>query len=258
MKNDITILTLFAGRFNCLAPFLHGLDNLEYGKKNLHLVWCTNAEDQLFVEALQREFEKRKKFYKSANMYIIPLKASRRAFVERATGTSEHAEVMSKIYQFAYDKVKTRYFLCLEDDVMAPPHSINQLMKHMNDDVGVSGAVVMDRHKEQSVMVWDLKKVKVPRPEYGGYSIEFQPVELKKKWGAQSVGAVSTSCTIIDKEKADRLSRSEPFFEPRSFFSTPMFGCDLVICMKMKYGGYDVIADYDVRPNHMDSNGTIH
>ena len=46
---ELTILTLFGGRWNTLDPFLKGLLNLDWPVKGLKFLWYTNAEKR-FVE----------------------------------------------------------------------------------------------------------------------------------------------------------------------------------------------------------------
>lgn len=251
--DDITILTLMAGRYDCLEPYLEALENMDYPKKNISIVWASNASSDMYHEVIAREAEKIVDKYKSVKVIRLPSHTSGRAFIENGTGHAEHGEVIASLYNEAIKHVTTKLVCFWEDDVIPPSHGLKRLLGSMGENTAVVGSLVFDRHCEQRAMAWNFKAVKKMEGN-GAMRIDHIPEQVDKLWGVKRVGAVSQSFTVARRWLLDRIN---PPFQARTAMSTTAVGADLVFCMNLGLMGYDILLDCDVRCGHMNSKGEV-
>tara|TARA_Y100000310_G_scaffold345707_1_gene468575 strand:+ start:8576 stop:9379 length:804 start_codon:yes stop_codon:yes gene_type:complete len=258
---EITVLTLFAGRWHCLEAFLDGLDNLDYPKKKLHLVWFTNSDDNIFLECLEREGEKRFKDYASLQLIKAPIRPTSWAFKDQGTGYLEHANTIATLYNTAYQYVETDLLFFLEDDVLTPTHALRRFLKAYAENplcAYISG-IVFDRHNPGVYFVWDIDMAQTPRPDIKQYQHDYVLRPPRKCWGLQKIGAAGFSCTLVRTSILNRLKRPNlPIFHEKSPLSSTTGGSDICMGMELNFSGYEVYADYDVRAFHMDAESKLH
>jgi len=257
-NHDITCLTLFSGRWHTMDAFFTGLDGIDYPKKKIHLLWCTNSDDKVFIDFLEREMAKRQKIYASVKLVIYAVRPSDWAFKDKGTGYQEHADLISNLYNNAFSYVKTEFVFSIEDDTVVPSHCIQRQFKTMLADPKCAVVVSMtfDRHNHGVLFVWDFKKAQTPRPDTGGYQIDYCLQEVRNTWGVKRVGAGGLGCTLLRMSILNTLGK--PLFNERSPLSGVTGGCDIVLGMELNHRGYHVYADFDVRTLHIDSSGKVH
>lgn len=249
----ITIVTLFAGRYHTLEQYLEGLDNLDYPKKSIHLLWVTNSQKRMFLDILKQELERRKSDYASVRLKIVPIAETANAFVENGTGSIEHGDTIAALYNTAYQYIMTDYFLCLEDDIYAPSHTIKRFLKAMKPPVGYVTGVVFDRHKKQ-MFGWNV--VLVQRYLDKRVIVDYVPTKILHQFGVRKIGVGGLACTMLCTSILNTLPK--PLFQAKTPLSIELIGCDLVLCLKLMLAGYHCLLDFDVRAHHYDSQGNIH
>jgi len=257
---EITIVTLFAGRFHLLPVYFHSLDNLDYPKNNLHLLWLTNNPNYLFHECLARELQKRQENYASIKLIISDdIPSSPLALAEKGKGYGEHAKVIARLYNLAFSHVKTPYFFTLEDDVAIPPYILQIFLKHFTDypqAAYVTGAI-FDRHKNETngLFAWSLKrvkrKVKKANREKNKVKLDWLGAEIIQPWGIKTDILSTLAHTLIKTEAIQKIKK--PIFKHRHNKSTSLLGCDLVLCLDLALLGHQRILDFSIRSLHYDS-----
>jgi hypothetical protein len=256
---NITIVTLFGGRWHLLEPYLYSLDNLDYPKDKLSLVWLTNYDNGIFHDLLKREADKRKD-YKSVKLEIVTdIPISEFAHKEiNDEKTHEHADAIARLYNRAFALVKDDYIFALEDDVVLQTYTLKKLLSHMKGNVVYACGAIFDRHKE-GLFAWDLRKVRqLATKDDGSVAIidDYVGMPVGKAWGVRDVGASTLAISLI-RTDALKLLGSKPFKSNHPASQT-LIGCDIVMCLDFHIRNLDRIIDYDVRALHFDSHGRPH
>jgi len=259
---ELTILTLFGGRWHTLEPYLHGLLNLDWPVKGLKLLWYTNAE-RSFVECLRWHQGRLKR--KGYRIHLVPdpvLPPSGYVFSEGADVRSfEHANTIAALYDAAWQHVETDDILALEDDVLIPSHALKRLARLLDEQPKASIAVacVFSRHPGNMLFVWQLASV--PVYQNGSVNTRYELHPFHRPWGIQKVSAGGLSCTLIRRSRLPKaLASNGLLFKAKNPFESQdlLNGCDIVLCLEnQRYGG-EVWCDFDVRPLHIDSKGGVH
>ncbi|MBI3320016.1 MAG: glycosyltransferase family 2 protein [Candidatus Omnitrophica bacterium] len=255
---DLTILTLFGGRWHTLEPYLHGLLNLDWPVKGLKLLWYTNAEAR-FAECLNWQAQMlRKKGCKVRLIHDKTLPPAARVFHEGDQRTEEHLNTIAALYNAAWQYAETDDILFLEDDILTPSHALRRLTRVMNENpkAAIVASCVFDRHNEGVVFVWDVVQVYSP----GNPKPLHQLVQAGQPWGVRRVSAGGFSCTLIRKSRLPALLEKKRPFKVRHGIDGKehIGGCDLSLCLEAEEYGGETYADFDVRALHIDSKGRIH
>lgn len=250
----VTILTLLSGRWQTWDAYWHGIENLDWPKDRLEVIFYTNATDS-FVRFLQNHLEKYLKMGWNIRLYRDEsVGTSENAFIDRGKGQMDHAVIIASLYNSAVKCVRTRKVFFVEDDIYIPSHSLKRLMEDLSShpEACYVAGVQFDRHKS-GMFLWDLHK----QPKgyaYRDYPVWTTSVPLKT-WGVQKIGLGHLGCTLIDKSKVRNGHQS--FFRPKVFQkgADHFIGCDIVFCFENQGRCY---ADYDVRAMHYDAQGHPH
>ena len=257
-NNGITILTLFGGRWHTLAPFLHGLQNLDWPVRNLNLLWYTNAGEP-FPECLRwHERFLRRKGYRLRLIHDKTIPAAARVFHEGDQRTEEHLNTIAVLYNAAWQYAQADDVLVLEDDVLIPSHGLKRLTAAMNEHpkAAIVASCVFDRHNPGVVFVWDVVKEFAP----GSPKPVYHLTQAGQPWGVRRVSAGGLSCTLIRRSRLPVLFEKQCPFRVRHSIEGKehIGGCDLSLCLEAEEYGGETYADFAVRPLHIDSRARIH
>ena len=228
---DITIVTLFGGRYNLLEPYLDSLDKIDYPKNKLHLLWITNCNDTVFKDVLERQFQKRSSLYKDKKIVFCSEIPSSPLVVEEGKGSEEHAEIVAALYNIAISHVKTPLFFSLEDDVGVPSFTLKELLKHHNNpNVVYSCGAIFDRH-QGGLFAWNLKKVRriVATDDMMTSVEDYLGIDIDKPWGVQKVGASTLAVSLINTKAVKSIGENP--FKAKHTASIYLIGCDIVLCL---------------------------
>jgi len=249
----ITIATLMAGRFYAIDSYFWGIENIDYPKDKIHLLFMTNSDNNDFKMIINSRIEKLNKKYASINFIqtdIVP--PSHNAFIDKGTHLAEHADIIATLYNELYKHITTEDFLFLEDDVIAPSNAIKGLMMCYSEKVGYVCGVCMSRHGSTPFM-WDLIKQRVYPEGDSCNTVTYAAAKIRKPYGIQEIGLGHFGLTLLKRSICDQFK-----FKPRVPLSGPLVGCDMVFCVELEEKGYKKICNFDVRALHMDSRGVIH
>ncbi len=257
-SNPVTILTLFAGRWHALKPYLHGLMNLDWPTKELRLLWYTNADDP-FAECLKwHKRHLQRKGYRIRIVHDKTVPPAARVFHEGDQRTEEHLNTIAVLYNAAWQYVQTDDVVALEDDVLIPSHALRRLTQAMKDHpkACMVASCVFDRHNPGVVFLWDVVR------EYasGSPSPKCRLTQVGQPWGVRKVSAAGLSCTFIRRSRLPVLLERERPFKVRHGIEGKehIGGCDLSLCLEAEEYSGETYADFDIRPLHIDSRARIH
>lgn len=266
MQPEITILTLFSGRFNLLEPYLYGLDNLDYPKDKLKLLWVTNNKNKFFLKLLEQELEIRKKEYSDAKLVLIDrVPISSISFVEKGKGNEEHTRIITKMYNHAFPHINTKYFLSLEDDVYPSYNSLKRLLlifQQDPDNTAACAAPLFERHDEHGLIAWNLAEVRTIVKTGDREFIAPQLIHtlIEKPWGVQPVHCFHMGTTLVETGKLagnNMINPRKPFKVNHQ--SCPVLvGHDIVMGVEFYLRGFKTYMDFDIRSLHLDSKGQPH
>ena len=259
-NNDVTILTLFGGRWHTLEPFLQGLIGLDWPAERLRLLWYANASET-FVGPLKIQAEWLKsKGYRIDLVRDATLPPAARVFHEGDLRSVEHLNAIAVLYNAAWQHVRTNDALFLEDDVVAPSHALKRLTAALDahPKAAIAASCVFDRHNAGVVFVWDV--VQAPVFKNGRIRFRHELVPPGQPWGVRRVSAGGFSCTLIRRARLPKALRAEFPFKVKNPIKGQehINGCDLVFCLEAQRYGREVYADFDVRALHIDSQARIH
>jgi len=247
---EITILTLFAGRWHTLPAWLWHFDRINYEKKEINLVWYCNSSDRAFTSKLSKQASIRRNRYKSLLLVCNDeVRVSENTWIEQGGQGEEHAKTIAELYNRAWQYIKTEYVLFLEDDVLAPPNTIEDLLPLIiKSDVGYASGVVFDRHSPR-LFTWDLLKIHVFGDEDSSKEYMLRCIEPRYQYGIQEIGVGHFGLTFVKKSLLKE-------FKPRAKYG--FLGCDIAYCLELREKGYKRLMNYNVRALHIDSMGKVH
>lgn len=256
---EITIITLMGGRFHTIEPYLFSLDNIDYPKENLKIVWMTNCDDEIFRKLLLIEAEKREKSYKDFKVEFVDDIPTSPMVVEEGIGSDEHANIIAKLYNRILKLVDTEYFFSLEDDVGIPSYTLKRLLTHFeNPNTVYATGAIFDRHKG-GLFAWNVMKMRriVSGSDKKMTTVEdYVGVPIKKPWGIQKVGLSTLGLSLIKTNAVKQIGNNP--FKPKHSASISLIGCDMCLCLDFEIRGLDRIIDFDVRSLHYDSKRRPH
>ena len=257
MNNEITLVTLCAGRFYALEAYFWGLSIIDYPKDKIHLLFMSNSDNDDFIHLIERHIELLKGYASIRFIKTDIVKPSSNAFIENGVHTNQHAETIAKLYNEAYKYIDTEDFLFLEDDVIAPSNAISGLLPCFEEDVGYVCGTQMNRHGgvNATLFMWDLAYKRIYPDGDNCNDKTHQVVDIRKPWGIREIGLGHFGLTMLKKSICEKLPK--PTFKP--FWSDGnLKGCDMVLCLELDKLGYKRMANFDVRGLHLDSTGKIH
>ena len=256
MSRKITILSLMAGRWHCLEPYIHALTELDWPVKDLKLLWYSNALERFTTCLKWQKMSLEKAGYKIKLVADQSIPPAYRVFHDGDKRSEEHLNAIAALYNAAWQYVDTDDVLLLEDDVIAPSHTLQRLTKVFKKDptASIVSGCVFDRHHHGVVFSWDI--LPVPLPSGARVKTAYRLVPVGQPWGVRRVGCTGFSCTLIRRSRLSEATKGQrPFRSSNPKKShRHIGGADLVFCQQNK----SVYTDFDVRAMHIDSQARIH
>jgi len=97
---EITLVTLFCGRFHTLAPYFWQLGNFDYDKKKINLVFYCSSHNEYFNRMLRSSSKKIAKEYASMSLvFDRTIPPSFLAFSEKNGDDEVHLDNKPTLYQ---------------------------------------------------------------------------------------------------------------------------------------------------------------
>jgi len=265
---ELTIGTIWIGRHEKWLPTIFScLENLDYPKHLIHLLWLDNSGKKDFSEKLQTWLDAHDWEYLDVDYlkvdfpkYEVPEDVM--VLDENARRQMEGKFItIANSYDYITPYIKYNFF-SLEDDILIPPLTLKILMPTFEQpDVGIVSGIVYFRHiAVQRVgidpSIWDLEYTKI-FPE-GDACLEAEVscriIKQEADW-IQQVGATHLGCTLIKKELLDKiLARQSSCFIAQ--YKT-LSGCDIVLGYYAKQLGYKVFVDWTVKAKHLTMRGEV-
>lgn len=246
----ISLVTLFIGRFHCLKEYFKGLEDLDYDKKKIHLIWHDTSHIPFFTEKLQEWLAEHGEKY--ASVTFLECDKPHYHFEEK-NGGHKALVTISQAYNHCVKYLKGDYFFSLEDDVVCPPNALRKLLVSLEDKtiVGAAGRMIArpsSLWQPGKVIAWRFDKVEV----FPGENIEFRYVEkvidYLKDDGKELVGATHLGCTLIRAG----FVRNNPFKPTDDGLST---GPDVIMGYKAIKEGLAWVLDWSIKCKHFDVDG---
>lgn len=243
---EITILTIFCGRFHCLAPYLWSLGNLDYDTKKIHLLFYCSAPHKIYYNLLSRAVKRLGGRYASVRLvWDKNYPPSELSHSEKGGNVSLHLDNIPKLYNKAMRMVNTRYLFSFEDDQVSPSHIIKRYLRliRLNKVATVCG-VAFDRHHTNSVVAFDFYMQ--------SSSGKLKGVQVGRRFCLTPVGSGGMGSTIVDNEEIRGIDithalASEPY----------LLGADVCLGYQVNRKGSVVLYDWDVHSYHIDSQNRV-
>ena len=247
-EEEITVVTLFCGRFHTLAPYMWQLANMDYDKKKVHLVFYCTSINKYYKKLLKTAFYKISDYYASARLvFDDSIHPSPLAYSEKSKDSDLHMENIPRLYKKAFSMVNTRYFFSLEDDQVSPSHIVKRFLRLIKiQKVASVCGIAFDRHTDTQVPVaFDF----FINPEGNRIVGEFV---RDRNFCLTPVGSAGFGTTIFDKERIQDIELTQRLDE-----ASDLLGCDVTFGYQANKLGRIVLVDWDVRSYHIDSTGAI-
>jgi len=242
---EITILTLFCGRFHCLIPYFWSLGNLDYDKKKIHLLFYCTTPIKIFYNLLNKAIKKIASEYASVKLvWDTSNPPSRLAFSEKDEDVELHLDNIPKIYNRAIRHAKTRYLFTFEDDQMNPSHIIKRHLRTIKlKNVASSCGVAFDRHHTNLPVAFDF---------YLEGDGQIKGIFADRKFRISPVGSGGLGSTIIDMDKMKDID-----FTHRLNEVPDLLGSDVCLGYELNKRGHVILYDWDIHSFHMNSKGGL-
>lgn len=248
---EITIGTLFCGRFHALAPYMWSLGNLDYDKKKIHLIFYCSASNKFFFNELRKVANRIKKEYASLKLvHDDTIAPSKLAFAEklRDNDIPLHLDNIPKLYTKLFALADTKYVFSFEDDQINPSHIIKRFLKiiRLRDVASVAG-VAFCRHTQDMV----------------GYDFYLDPLDDRikgvpinsttgRRFCITPVGSAGFGATIFDNDVLKRTSMLQSVAE-----APDLLGVDVCFGYQVNKMGKGVLYDWDIHSYHLNSQSEI-
>jgi len=262
----VTIVSLFSGRFGCLSHYLYGLENLDYPKDRLRIVWYCGGHEAFFntLELCGKALEG----YDDVQVYYddtIPM--SPLAFSEIKPKDSEEARItgyilqlntISAMYNAAWQYVDTDYVFSVEDDILLPTHTLKRFIGIMEIHPKAAEVIgsIQCRHFRNVIGLWDLREI--PQLNKNGRIKMVKAIQpFSKPWGVQKIAGGNLGVTLFKRSRCPKvLKKKLPFratVKHRNM--NKPYGVDILVSLDIIKNKKEVYGDFETRPYHIDSQG---
>jgi len=250
----ITILTLFAGRYYAIEPYMWGLQNLDWDKKNIRILWWCNSSNKIYQRILKEYADELRPQFNSLRLEIdTSVPTSGLALARKSSDIPLHIDNIPKLYNNAFQCIDTDLVLSWEDDEVLPSHCIKRFIKDIepNDVKNVTG-IVFGRHGEKLIPKDVIKKRVYPENDTS-QEFAIQAVPPRLTYGVNEIGLTGLGCNMLKMD----------FFRGYKFQQTgtgagTLMGCDLVMAHDIMRAGFRNLIDWDVRVLHYAPDGEIY
>lgn len=242
---EITILTMFCGRFHCLAPYMWSLGNMDYPKEKINLIFYCTTPLPVFHKLLESAIKKVGKYYKSAQLvWDTAYPPSELAHSEKNNDVNLHLDNIPKLYARALKYIKTRYLFLFEDDQVNPSHIIRRHLKVVQlKDVVSSCGVAFDRHHDKKPVAFDFILTS---------SGDVKGVQNEARFSLTPVGSGGLGSTVMDMD----ICKDYDFVQQLSG-KPHIMGSDVCLGYQINESNKVILYDWDVHSYHIDSQDNI-
>ena len=234
----ITLFVAFAGRDFCLKTILKAIDNLDYPKNKLKIVFCDTSSRDEFFKRLKSWLEKKPYADKKIIRYIqnVVLKG------DEIFDNCIKMRNISRMYEDTKKFIDTDLVFYVEDDIEIPPDSLKKLLPIMDDsDVVMATGRVMSRFAPNKVRwsqaLWYNKKDKV------WYCLP------PKDEGIERVEGSTWGCSLAKTKVIKDMCLNN--------YSYPDWGQDAIFADKLRKTKKKIMIDWSIFCGHHDYTGKI-
>lgn len=240
--NLVTVAVPFSGRAYLLDDFLAHLADQTICPERLHLLFYDNSGSPDFAKRLKLWSVDRPEYasvayFKDKRPAVSGLPAQCLADAPLDTdgqGRRLHGRQLNHRVGAIWNRIgqlaNTDLIWCLEDDVLAPPNTLETLLSRMSPTVDAVTASYPSRVVPDACVAWNYEN----RPPY-------RVVHLNQRTGVEQIGGCGFGCVLVRRE----LFRDGP---ARSAGEAIGFDCNFWLNLQQKRG--KLLIDWDVQCEH--------
>lgn len=248
----ITIVSLFTEREYCLEKWFEGLENLDYDKKQLKLVWVNNGQTPSFRKKLEEYLEKNGGKYHS---YMLLNNNEYMRFENEKLDAIKVHEHIGKNYNECRQYLEGEYFLSYEDDIVPPADGLKRLIKIFEDDKDVylaTGKCVYRpsvKYFPGHVIAWDFNVSEwLPRCKFPEMTVGVRNCDKTQGEGIEIMGGTHFGFTLLKTEFVKN-------YEFKVQIGSLRNGFDLIVGYEISKMGKKCVWDWDLKLKHYDIDG---
>lgn len=250
----IDVVSLFIGRHYSVNQFIEGLENLDYPKLRMRLVWHDTSHDPKFSKILLDWIEKNRSQY--LNINYIECSDPHYHFEETGIypGNTENAmKTIKDGYNHALQFCTSDYMFALEDDVVGPSDGLKKLVDITKGDIKASCGVTLYRPSigifKSTPILWDIRVEETFPGEGIEVTARATMINERKESGIEIIGSGHLGFTLIDGD----WIRENKFH----VVVNGIAGCDTNIGLMLNKQGFKYAVDWSVKCKHYDIDGTF-
>jgi hypothetical protein len=255
---QVTILSLFAGRVYCFWSYFNTLKLLNYPKGKIDLIWITNSTDQEFINALLAKKEELQG-YNSIRIEVVKDKPpDNYAFKEDyelkdVKGGSNHAQIIADLYNLGFQYNQNEFIFLLEDDAICHPDTVKRLLQLIKGDkVGYATTSYKCRHTAKVSPSFAQHII------FNDQTIWAQFENTKEYNDVQEIDYSGWVAAMTRKSVIEELPK--PVCKTRGVIPGThlLLGPDVIFCGELRGLGYKCLCDFSFKTGHLDTKGYIH
>jgi len=257
--DEVTVATPFNGKEYSLQSYLEALDNLDYDKSKVHLLWLDVSGRSEFHRKLKLELDRRREF---ASVSLVSFGSSTAPnaidpiFREIERAKPNYTIARLKDMAAMWEKVKTLFsgwrLFILEDDVVVPPDGLKRLMSLVNGGAGDIASGVLPAYPNMIPFVWRFETTEMidtKEPLYKSSVVTSTATKVPPE-GVMRIGAAAMGCTLF---KAEPLLHCE--FRPAY---RRHIGSDVTFGLQAAELGFKWVVDCGLRFGHVAPDGEVY
>jgi hypothetical protein len=249
LSKGFTLILCFS-RLWCFRKFFVSFEKMKIDLDNCNLLIIDNSDDRRLRDALHdraKEYAgsfRTVRLYKTWRIYQRPMITAKKIKWENSQ--------LAPIYGMHMDAMRlcrTRRFVMMEDDTLAPPETIPRLLELLDENPNCAMATAIQAMRQQQVTM----------PTYMGiYYVEREGTQLiwwaspsPNLKGVHKIDGAGWYCFASYKDiflKADKKLARETD-------GTRHFAADLQQVNNIRQMGYDVLADFGLWTKHISKYG---
>lgn len=256
----ITLVTPFVGRWYSLAAYLASLEQLDYEKKEINIIFLVNTKDNIFVAALQNWITLNGAHWGPVKVLSsdLPVLFQNNDNVDNDTLRDNRAKLIASMHNLAREKALETtcdYIWFIEDDIAVPPDACKKHLALLKDKADVSSCFAVQRYTSQRFsrqpLAWHLEKKKT-----FGENDSCQECQL------YAHQAEIPLCEWI--EKIDCATFASIMFKRKvleeivfQWSHKGLINHDIVLGYQLSEKGYNIYIDWSLKVKHIHYTGEI-
>lgn len=246
---ELSMVSLFIGRDYSIDKYFQSIQELDYPKKKIHLIWHDTSHDEAFEKKLENWIIYHEREY--ASTQLIKCGDPHYHFEEFMW---QAYDKITDAYNHTRHYLKGDYMFCHEDDILAPPNSLRKLLQILYNDPNVKAASSKNMFRPSTKVgnrpiAWNFKGAEVfPGESIREYTKESLAFSSDRNSGVEYIGSAHLGCTLLDGEWV----RQNAFYTANK---SSAMGCDAMIGMSMQEQGFRYAIDWGLKTTHVDVGG---